>query len=618
MAVLISTSSGQIGKVEPDVMRTSSNILEATNLETSSISPYEYETVTGGSTKVPTVLDVFSSENLLPGVDPNQRRVRFNLVQDATDPSAFLGQTWVVIHGWRDSPENSGMRALVEAVDNAADPNDRVLVLDWKEASNVGSELSDGNFIAATWIRPVAELAVRKLQALGIDGNAASNSLNLIGHSLGSLLSSEIAAIYLEQSGVKVKTITALDPPSVTNENLPVAVASNAVSGLLDNFRLYDLDGRADGTQEPENFRDVAESSRAFVGSRSIAGNQKLAATAHNSFQMNFGREFRFSPAQEHGWVVDTFINLISQPPEQAGILNDTFSLDFNNRIYDQFEKDAYFAYTDGLRMPVNQHEGIIEVNEPNQPILFVAKNPDPSLGEDADLVYGTTGDDTLDGFNQIIQFPIRVAFQGSELFSGAGNDQFWGDPGNDIIFGDSGNDTISGNEDNDTIYGDQDNDFIWGGKGNDLIQGGRGNDFLSGNLGDDFLSGDLGDDVLYGGEGKDTLTGGSGNNVFVFAPGDGGFLVDSPTENTLKNITDIITDFSFDQLGNSDKIGLTGGLTFDLLDFVELTSGFFDLGRSTAIKIRETGEYLALLEGISKDAINAAENFVVANPLDF
>jgi Ca2+-binding RTX toxin-like protein len=53
----------------------------------------------------------------------------------------------------------------------------------------------------------------------------------------------------------------------------------------------------------------------------------------------------------------------------------------------------------------------------------------------------------------------------------------------------------------------------------------------------------------LRGGLGNDTLTGGNGGDVFVFASGDG---------------TDTITDFKL----SNDKIGLTGGLTFENLSF--------------------------------------------------
>jgi len=114
---------------------------------------------------------------------------------------------------------------------------------------------------------------------------------------------------------------------------------------------------------------------------------------------------------------------------------------------------------------------------------------------------------------------------------------------------GTGGNDTLTGNAGNDSLNGGSGNDTLIGNAGNDTLIGGNGSDLLFGNAGDDLLDGGNGTDTLRGGLGNDTLTGGNGGDVFVFASGEG---------------TDRITDF---QLG-SDKIGLTGGLTFGNLSF--------------------------------------------------
>jgi hypothetical protein len=114
---------------------------------------------------------------------------------------------------------------------------------------------------------------------------------------------------------------------------------------------------------------------------------------------------------------------------------------------------------------------------------------------------------------------------------------------------GGNGQDTLTGNAGNDILIGGNGQDTLIGNAGNDTLIGGNGTDLLLGNAGDDLLYGGNGTDTLEGGLGNDTLTGGSGGDVFVFASGDG---------------TDTITDFKL----SNDKIGLTGGLTFENLSF--------------------------------------------------
>jgi Ca2+-binding RTX toxin-like protein len=90
-------------------------------------------------------------------------------------------------------------------------------------------------------------------------------------------------------------------------------------------------------------------------------------------------------------------------------------------------------------------------------------------------------------------------------------------------------------------IDGTDNDDFLIGSAGNDRINGLEGWDQLDGSFGDDILNGGLGDDILNGGFGAD---------IFVLA---------------LDGSIDMITDFN---IGQGDKIGLSGGLEFDQLTF--------------------------------------------------
>ena len=143
---------------------------------------------------------------------------------------------------------------------------------------------------------------------------------------------------------------------------------------------------------------------------------------------------------------------------------------------------------------------------------------------------------------------------------------------------GGSGNDTLTGTAGNDSLNGANGNDSLIGNAGNDTLIGGNGTDFLVGSAGNDLLNGDNGNDTLRGGLGSDTLTGGNGQDIFVFASGEG---------------IDTITDF---KLG-TDKIGLTGGLTFGNLSF-------------SGNQIRMGSDVLAVLTGVNTNTLTAS-NFL-------
>jgi len=130
-----------------------------------------------------------------------------------------------------------------------------------------------------------------------------------------------------------------------------------------------------------------------------------------------------------------------------------------------------------------------------------------------------------------------------------------------------------------DILTGTAGNDSIDGGNGSDILIGNAGNDTLIGGIGTDFLVGGAGDDLLDGGNGEDTLRGGLGEDIFVFAAGEG---------------IDTITDFSL----GTDKIGLTGGLTFGQLSF-------------SGNQIRIGSDVLAVLTGVNTNTLTAS-NFVI------
>lgn len=576
------------------------------------------ETVTGGSTEGPLLLDAVKDRR-------SERKVGFKEINNPVNPN----QTWVVTHGWNDSSDdqpdsqedlaqlqdkikqgeikpignpkaedvkiNRGdLHDIAEAIKKER-PNDRVLLLDWREASNntpPGSSFGEngaiGNWFAASWISSVAEYAVKTLnEEYGIDVQKALESLNLVGHSLGSLLSSEIGRIYktgknrrsedvVTPNNTGVKTITALDPASESN--------LFAVGG-------YDFDASNPGKDAFEGFATTSQFSRAFVGKTSIAGNQEFATSADESFQMDFGENFR-APASEHTWVVQTYKNLIEQdlkqgePPSQERLISQLFGLE-NKPHSDLFRENQYYAYEFKTLLTTSyDHEGVLLVDPPNsneelpQPVFLAAKNAKTS-GKNDDLVIGTPRDNNadlkIDGSN------IGGFGTGSILYNGSGEDRFFGDAGNDEIIGDSGNDTLIGDSGSDKLIGD-------------------GGVFNSG------------DDILYGGSGKDELTGGYGRDTFVFGLGEG---------SSDEQEADRITDFKVgeDTIAITvDDIMLTNPsfrLTFEQLDLQQRETGGV-LGqftqKNTLIIANYEGkrEVIAYLDKVARDSINNSSNFDV------
>lgn len=193
------------------------------------------ESITGGST----------GGKRLSDVDANYRNVKFNFVSPTNSgkivPEKWdkQSQVWIVIHGWNKGSnattnsnyKDTNIEELARTVANTK-KGDIVFTLDWQQAAAnkgiLGTKLI-GNGDAASWISSVATFAAGKLKEWGLtDGT----HLNLIGHSLGSLLSSEIAS----KLGSNANTITALDPAS----------ESNVLGG-------YDLDESKTGKQPPHH-----------------------------------------------------------------------------------------------------------------------------------------------------------------------------------------------------------------------------------------------------------------------------------------------------------------------------------------------------------------------------
>ncbi|MBD2023818.1 hypothetical protein [Leptolyngbya sp. FACHB-711] len=280
---------------------------------------------------------------------------------------AYKGQTvWIVSHGLNS---DTGTFADLARKVRQNKPSDVVLLLDWSQAAGTGfiENYEAGNIAASRWIDDVADFAFDKLKAWGFtDGS----KLNLVGHSLGSLVSSEIGSRFRS-----VNRLIALDPPS-------------------EALGAYAVDAR--------NFAAVSNFSRAYVGNQSVLGNSVFAGTADEAYVMDFGNTFP-SLYDEHSRVHATFTNMLSGNRKLIGNL-----LGLDDPARSQFRRNSFSRGWDPSQFVF---EGIIKVNNQNEPLSLTGRRAS-GLGED-DLIYGTTGNDELTGGS------------GSDYFAFKGNGRF-------------------------------------------------------------------------------------------------------------------------------------------------------------------------------------------------
>jgi Ca2+-binding RTX toxin-like protein len=183
--------------------------------------------------------------------------------------------------------------------------------------------------------------------------------------------------------------------------------------------------------------------------------------------------------------------------------------------------------------------------------------------------------------FQQELTIGINDLPEGPNINGTPRNNILRGTPSGELIQGLAGNDRIYGNAGNDRIYGNAGNDILYGGAGNDILYGNAGNDILYGNAGNDSLIGGESNDYLYAGEGDNLLNGGQGSDRLYGGTGIDTFVLE----------TGMGSDFIYSFQPGQDKIQLAGGLTFSDLNLVDMTN-------STMIKVRATGESLAMLSG--------------------
>ncbi|WP_204139998.1 alpha/beta fold hydrolase [Halomicronema sp. CCY15110] len=276
-------------------------------------------------------------------------------VDAATTP--LEGDVVVLIHGWQSSHET--FNSLYATIGSKyADKH--VLGLDWSELADLPGDLFEfTGFQArpdntARAISYVAETITTQLQTLF---DVTGGELTVIGHSLGSLVASEIGRLYGAMSD-PLEQLVALDPAAFA--------------------KTYDLDGRGKGQfatsffpfpgnpftpinkRTVKDFNTVARESLALVVMEELnpigglAGDNDFATTAHDSFLVDL--PFSAGAAEKHNAVISVFdsalaANYFSLDRDDFGIPPHT------DNLYNNFGS-TFGRFLPGINLP--GHEGII------------------------------------------------------------------------------------------------------------------------------------------------------------------------------------------------------------------------------------------------------------------
>ena len=452
--------------------------------------------VTGGETNRPPT-NAYSA---------NERQI--NIRAPFSVPSAqWTGEkVWLLIPGFT-APSDSFDATLATAI-NGANPNDTVLALDWTQVSGTPTNDAAAGILAGdlyrsgSWITPVATAVRDKLVEWGMPAAA----LNIVGHSLGAHLASELAASFNNTYGAQVGSVTALDSASNSARLVSPYDTTNGFDTDLSNGYL-----RNGGIADPIERLDfgATASRRSFNGISSVSGNEAQAGTARESFLFDFGLNPRnpLDLAAQHSRVVTAYTNLVTTDAADNSRLATNILGLTDTQPDHQFRPNFYRGdFLNSLQV----HEGVIPVDAQDNPLFLVAAKLNG--GTNDRFIYGTNSKDVLTGTGIFGRYYNNNG--NHTYYFGDGDDSVSAGTGSDIIFGGAGVDALSGSDGNNLIFGEAGGDLITAGTGNDTINGGAGDDNINAGNGNNTIRGDEGNDVLTGGNGINTLFGGLGNDT--------------------------------------------------------------------------------------------------------
>ena len=267
-------------------------------------------------------IDVTSdrSNNLNFGItkDGKNRSAKLEIIKATDTDNKKIVPTdttvWIGLHGWNGgfSINDKGTdketkeylaRDIVDSLKAKTGDKTVVLLLDWREISHNGTPFDGGVCRAATWTRSLAEQIAKKLK----DNGFTNQELNIVGHSLGTTLGSEIS----RAMGGNANLI-ALDPPNEGTciSQWPLPVQNDLFPG---NTRYY-----TDKDSLREDYTVVTKFTRTFHGKGSAAGSRGYALSGDENIRV----DFQLKALDIHGDVARIF----SQIQDKQRLQNDTFS----------------------------------------------------------------------------------------------------------------------------------------------------------------------------------------------------------------------------------------------------------------------------------------------------
>lgn len=250
--------------------------------------------VTGGETNRPP-----------NNVNASERNITIRGLSGVPSADQWSNQkVWLLIPGFTATAKFYDL-TLATAIRNAH-PNDAVLALDWTQVTDTPTNdallgiLRGDHYRSVSWVTPVANALRDKLVEWGMPASA----LNMVGHSLGSFLASEIAASFNTTYGSQVGSVTALDPASNSGRRgSPYDTTNGFDTNLLNGYV------RNGGIADPiKPFNLGTATSRSFNGISSVAGNEAQAGTAKESFLFDFSNPL----TDQHAAVVTAYTNLVT------------------------------------------------------------------------------------------------------------------------------------------------------------------------------------------------------------------------------------------------------------------------------------------------------------------
>lgn len=220
----------------------------------------QFRTVTGG--------DKF--RGIGDDADKTERKYNFQIKSNNPDTDKYryngTSNVWILSHGWKNNPgswacknDNSDFANTIRSKDE----NAIILCLDWSDAAQENDQIRFGIQLQpdkqASWIGTTANSVIDQLKKWGLDQNTANTKLNVVGHSLGTIMSATISERYN-----KANYLLAMDPPG------------GSTGGLGFNIN--------PGNSNFTSFAGKAHFTRSFVVVGTAADDPNHSSTADESF----------------------------------------------------------------------------------------------------------------------------------------------------------------------------------------------------------------------------------------------------------------------------------------------------------------------------------------------